>query len=164
MLRITRQTDYGIILMTRLADDPVGVRTAADLAESTRLPLPMVSKVLKGLARSGLLVSHRGANGGFSLARAPEAINVAELIAALEGPIALTDCIAHGPAECGQSGRCPTQGHWQLINAAIHRALEGMTLAQMHRAPAVDHALLPALISIESIDLAPVAARSGGAI
>lgn len=157
MLRITRQTDYGIILMTRLAEEPGGVRTAAELAAATRLPLPMVSKVLKGLARRGLLSSQRGAAGGYSLARAPEAISVAELIAAIEGPIALTDCIAHGPGRCGQSGCCPTQGHWHLINAAIRRALEGVTLAQMRQAPVDDRAgqpfpaLAAGLIPLDSI-------------
>jgi len=156
MLRITRHTDYGIILMARLADEPFVVRTATDLAEATGLPLPMVSKVLKHLARRGLVVSHRGASGGYGLARRPEAISVAELIAALEGPIAITDCIAHGPGDCGQWSHCPTQGHWQWINAAIQRALSGVTLAQMRQAPA-DGRGQPAatLIPLESIGISP---------
>jgi len=133
MLRITKQTDYGIILLARLADEPARVRTAGELADATHLPLPMVSKVLKLLARRGILVSHRGVAGGYGLARPPEAVSVAELIDALEGPIALTTCLAHGPGDCDQAGHCPTQGHWHWINAAVHRALQDVTLAQMRR-------------------------------
>ena len=87
----------------------------------------MASKILKGLARAGLLVSHRGAKGGYGLARPAHAISVADIIVALEGPIALTACIEHGPGECEIEALCPARANWQRINDAIREALEGIT-------------------------------------
>jgi Rrf2 family protein len=91
----------------------------------------MVSKVLKVLAREGLLVSHRGTKGGYSIARRPEDISVAEIIRALEGPIAITECtdILHG--DCDLELLCPVRGNWHRINQAIREALEGISLAEM---------------------------------
>ena len=94
MIRITKQTDYGIVLLTHLAANPERQYTAPELAAEARLPLPMVSKILKLLARDGLLASHRGVKGGYSLARPAEEISMAEIIAALEGPIAITECVS----------------------------------------------------------------------
>jgi FeS assembly SUF system regulator len=133
MLRITRQADYGLILLTLMAAEPERVFSAPELASDANLPLPMVSKVLKAAARKGLLKSHRGANGGYSLAGSPHDISVADIVAGLEGPIALTDCIAHGPGECSHEVGCPTTRNWHLINGAIQRALQGISLADMSR-------------------------------
>jgi FeS assembly SUF system regulator len=133
MLRITRQTDYGIVLLSRMAAEPERMFTAPDLAEEAQLPLPTVSKVLKLLARDGLLDSHRGAKGGYSLSRIPERITVAEIIGCLEGPIAMTECIDDGPGACDQEGFCPVEGNWQIINEAIRTALERITLHRMAR-------------------------------
>ena len=94
MIRITKQTDYGIVLLTHLAAHPDRHFNAPELAAEARLPLPMVSKILKLLAREGLLASHRGVKGGYSLARPAEEISMAEIIAALEGPIAITECVS----------------------------------------------------------------------
>jgi FeS assembly SUF system regulator len=144
MIRITRQTDYGIVLLTYMASHPERLFTAADLAQDNRLPLPMVSKVLKILARAGLLISHRGVKGGYTLARGPEAITVEEAISALEGPIAITDCIEATPGECDHESVCPTRSNWQRINEAIRQALEGISMAEMtHRVPAT-----PSLVSL----------------
>jgi FeS assembly SUF system regulator len=131
MIRITKQTDYGIVLMTHLAEDPERRYPAPDLASEAGLPLPMVSKILKLLARDGLLDSHRGVKGGYALARSPEQITVDQIIAALEGPIAITECIAHAPGDCDHEAVCPTRGNWQTINNAIRQALERITLAEM---------------------------------
>lgn len=131
MIRITKQTDYGIVLMTHLAEDPERRYPAPDLASEAGLPLPMVSKILKLLARDGLLDSHRGVKGGYALARSPEEITVDEIIAALEGPIAITECIEHAPGDCDHEAVCPTRGNWQKINQAIRQALERITLAEM---------------------------------
>lgn len=131
MIRITKLTDYGIVLMTHLASEPEGRYTAPDLASEAGLPLPMVSKILKLLARDGLLDSHRGVKGGYALARAPEEITVDRIIAALEGPIAITECIEHAPGDCDHEAVCPTRGNWQKINHAIRQALETITLAEM---------------------------------
>lgn len=131
MIRMTKQSDYGIVLMTRMAGAADELHTAAGLATEAQLPAPTVSKILKLLARAGLLESHRGVKGGYGLAREPEAISVAEIIGALEGPIAVTECIDDSPGECSQEPFCPVRGNWQRINLAIRQALEAITLAEM---------------------------------
>ncbi|MDX1500734.1 MAG: SUF system Fe-S cluster assembly regulator [Thermoanaerobaculia bacterium] len=128
---MTKQADYGIVLLTRMAPEPARLFTAAELAEETQLPQPTASKILKLLARGGLLLSQRGVHGGYSLSRAPEEISVAEVIGALDGPIAITECIDDGPGECSHERLCPVRGNWQRINLAIRRALEGISLAEM---------------------------------
>ena len=130
MIRITKQTDYGIVLLTHLAANPEHQYNAPELAAEARLPLPMVSKILKLLARESLLVSHRGVKGGYSLARQPEAISMAEIIAALEGPIAITECISV-EGDCSHEPLCPVRSNWRRINHAVRTALEGITLAEM---------------------------------
>jgi FeS assembly SUF system regulator len=132
VLRITRQTDYGIVLLSRFAAlPPRAVRNARDLAQDEGLPLPMVSKILKLLGRAGLLISHRGASGGYHLARPPEEISVATIITALEGPIAMTECLTAGSPVCTLSSSCPSRPNWARINHAIGQALEQVTLAEM---------------------------------
>jgi len=131
MIRITKQTDYGIVLMTHLAADPERLYNAPDLAMEAGLPLPMVSKILKLLTRDGLLVSHRGVKGGYTLSRPPAEITVDEIITSLEGPVAITECIEHSPGECEHERLCPTRGNWRLINQAVRQALERITLAEM---------------------------------
>src|SRR3954447_4739476 len=131
MLRITKQTDYGIVLLSRMAADPGRLFNAPEIAAELQLPLPTVSKILKLLARDGVLLSHRGVHGGYSLSRAPEIISVAEIIGSLEGPIAITECIDEGPHDCEQQGRCHVQANWQVINGAIRQALQGITLRDM---------------------------------
>ena len=130
MIRITKQTDYGIVLLTHLAVHPERQYNAPDLAAEAHLPLPMVSKILKLLAREGLLASHRGVKGGYSLARQPEAISMAEIIAALEGPIAITECISV-EGDCSHEPLCPVRSNWRRINQAVRTALAGITLAEM---------------------------------
>jgi FeS assembly SUF system regulator len=131
MIRIGRLTDYGIIVMTHLAHHPDRVHNAHEVARGAHLKLPTVSKLLRILARTGLLTSHRGINGGYSLARSPQAISVAEVIRALEGPIALTACTIDSPGECEFEPTCPVRGHWQKINRAIREALDGVSIAQL---------------------------------
>ncbi len=137
MLRMTKQTDYGIVLMTHLAQDAGGQHSAPELATVLRIALPMVSKIMKLLARDGLLVSHRGVRGGYSLARGPEEISVADVIAALEGPIAMTECIEEAhvglPGDCSREPFCAVRGNWQRINGVVRQALESISLADMAR-------------------------------
>jgi FeS assembly SUF system regulator len=130
MIRITKQTDYGIVLLTHLAVNAERQYAAPELAAEARLPLPMVSKILKLLARDGLLASHRGVKGGYSLARGAEEISMAEIITALEGPIAITECVSV-ESDCSHEALCPVRGNWQRINFAVRSALEGITLAEM---------------------------------
>ncbi len=131
MIRITKQADYGIVLMTHLSRNPDKLHTAPELATQTQLPLPIASKVLKLLARAELLQAHRGVKGGYTLARSPKTISVAEVIQAVEGPIALTECVEGSLSECSMESFCPLQDPWQLINQAVHQALSSITLAQM---------------------------------
>jgi FeS assembly SUF system regulator len=135
MLRMSKMTDYGIVLLTELARAGTQTRTARELAASTRVPLPSVSKVLKALQGAGLLVSHRGASGGYGLARTAEQVAVADIISALEGPIALTECGAHGgsPPEgaCELETVCKVRGHWRVINRSIQDALGRLSLADL---------------------------------
>jgi len=131
MIRLSRITDYGIVLMAQLAACPEGApHNAREVAAETRLPVPVVSKVLKALARAGLLVSHRGAKGGYALARPPQKITVPEMIAALEGPIALTACVQH-PGSCAQEAGCHVREPWQRISRVVQTALARITLADL---------------------------------
>ncbi len=133
MIRITREADYGILLMTGLAQTEGQPRSAAALAQQRRLPLPMVSKILKTLARSGLLNSQRGAQGGYSLARPAVDISAADIISALEGPLAITECSADAHDGCARQEHCEVSGHWPRINQAIYTALQSISLAEMSR-------------------------------
>jgi len=133
MIRLTRTSDYGMVLMAHLASRRGGEPcNAREVAAEAQVPLPMASKVLKSLAREGLLVSHRGAKGGYSLARRPEEISAAEMITALEGPIALTRCAIH-PGHCEQEPSCHVRVPWQRINAVVQQALADVTLADLAR-------------------------------
>ena len=133
MLRISKLTDYGIVLLARFAGASEGAQLSArEMAEATALPLPVVSKMLKQLASAGLLESLRGAKGGYRLMRAPDAITVAEIVHALEGPIALMECTV-GPGHCDQEKRCQVQEPWHRINRAVHDALSHVTLADLAR-------------------------------
>ena len=136
MFRMTKLADYGIVLMTHMAGDPLRLsHNAKDLAARSHMPLPMVTKILKILAREGLLVSHRGTKGGYSLAREPDQISMAEIIRAVEGPIALTACVVGPPGDCEHESCCPVRGHVQKINHAIRQALGGIKLAELCRTP-----------------------------
>ncbi len=128
MIRLSKLTDYGIVLMTRFAVDSA-VHTARELADDTGVPLPTVSKVLKALAHEELLVSHRGVKGGYRLSRAPQEISIAQIIAAFE-QIAMTECTSIG-LSCELEATCPVRGNWQKIGLAIRNALQDLTLADM---------------------------------
>ena len=129
MLRMSRLTDYGTVILARMAHAQTQ-HTAASLAEQTHLGPPTVAKILKALARAGLVSSHRGAHGGYRLARPPEEITAGEIIDALEGPIAITECSA--PVhQCELESFCNVGSAWQRINTGIRRALDDITLAQL---------------------------------
>ncbi len=131
MIRITREADYGILLMTGLAQAEGQPRSAAALAQQRRLPLPMVSKILKALARAGLLSSQRGAQGGYSLARPAGTISAADIIGALEGPLAITECSTEIHDGCARQEHCEVSNHWPRINQAIYTALQSISLEEM---------------------------------
>jgi len=130
MFRITRLTDYGVLLMTQLAKDTAEVHNAAALADQVRVPLPTVSKILQILLHENLLESVRGAGGGYRLARKAADISVRDIIVALEGPIALTECNREA-GNCEQESHCSTRDNWHMINQAVRHALGGISLEDM---------------------------------
>ncbi len=133
MIRMSKQTDYGVLLLTQFAADPEGLTLSArELADRASLPLPMVSKILKVLTRGGLLVSVRGARGGYTLARRPDRITVTDVISALDGPFAMTECV-DAPGDCRQESSCPVRTNWHLINQTVRKALDNITLWDMTR-------------------------------
>ena len=131
MIRLSRLSDYGIVLMTQLAARPGVLTTAPELALTSGLPVPTVSKVLKSMAQDGLLESQRGIKGGYALLRPAAEISVADIIRSLEGPIALTECTEAEGGNCDIEPSCPTRTNWVRINDAVVGALEGITLAEM---------------------------------
>jgi FeS assembly SUF system regulator len=152
LIRLSKIADYGVVLMAELASDPSrATHNARELAADVHLPVPVVSKVLKALARGGLLESHRGAKGGYQLARPAPQISVAEIVRALEGPIAITECNL-GPRSCQHEVACALRSPWQRINQVVQGTLARVTLADLIDpayvpvpAPAAPHAPLPLL-------------------
>ena len=132
MLRISKLTDYAILVMVELSETPSEVVNAQVLAGQTHLELPTVSKVLKLLAKAGLVRSFRGASGGYSIDRGAGNISVAEIIAAIEGPIAMTECSVE-VGLCSQEQVCNLRSNWRRISSAVARAMESVTLAEMSR-------------------------------
>jgi FeS assembly SUF system regulator len=137
MLRMGKLTDYATVVLASLAQDPERHRAAADLADSTRLKLPTVSKVLKGLQRAGLVISSRGSQGGYRLARRPEEITATQILDVFEGPIAITEC-SGASSRCGIERQCRVGGGWQRVNIAIRHALDDVTLHQLAGLDAAD--------------------------
>lgn len=129
MIRISRLTDYGIVLLCYIAREPAGTLTASGLAAQSRLPLPTVAKILKSLCRAGVLRSQRGVHGGYALARSPAQVSIADVLEALEGPLALTDC--GGDCTCGISRTCPVRANWRRIGGVVLQALQEIKLSEM---------------------------------
>jgi FeS assembly SUF system regulator len=129
MLRISKLTDYAILMMVELARDGE-MLSAHTLAERIHVEVPTASKVLKLLAGGGLLESYRGANGGYRVSRTGAEISVAEVIAAIEGPIAMTECSVE-EGLCSQEDNCGLRSNWQRISLAVAQALRDVSLAEM---------------------------------
>jgi FeS assembly SUF system regulator len=153
MLRISRLTDYATVILAALAQAPDRVQTSASLAEQTRLSLPTVSKVLKQLQRAGLVASTRGLRGGYQLARPAAAISAGEILDALEGPFAITDC-ASGHGQCDIERTCHVGHAWQRLNVTIRRSLHEVSLAQLAGIDATQ----PRVLALER-DMKAAAAR-----
>jgi FeS assembly SUF system regulator len=130
VLRIGKLTDYATSVMTLLAAEPGALLSASDLAQRSRLELTTVSKLMKLLAAGGLVESRRGANGGYRLARPAEAISVADIVAAMEGPIGVTECSLHDGL-CDHESHCGTRGNWRRISEAVEQALRAIRLSDM---------------------------------
>jgi FeS assembly SUF system regulator len=130
MLRITKLTDYATVVLCALAETPLRVHSAAELAERARLELPTVSKVLKPLAHAGLVTGFRGATGGYKLARPAAQISLIEIVEAIEGKLGLTECSGEH-SNCEHEPHCGTRGHWHKVNEVIAGALRDVSLADM---------------------------------
>ena len=134
MLRVTKLTDYATVVLTVLAARPGEVLSATELADAAGLEPPTVSKLLKPLAQAGLVEGLRGVHGGYRLARAATDISLIEIVEAMEGPLAMTECSQHD-SQCGIAKQCGVRANWRLINDVVADALRGVTLAQMLKPP-----------------------------
>jgi len=138
MFRLSKLTDYAVVVLMRLGEvDRVTrdcVQTSPGLSAGTGVPEPTVAKVLKALASAGLVISQRGARGGYRLARPLEAVSVADVITAVDGPIALTACVEGSNTCCDVSSVCAVKGRWDLVNSAMEQALGAISLGDMRDA------------------------------
>lgn len=134
MLRVAKLTDYATVVMAELAFRPQRVLSASELAARAGLESATVAKVLKPLAQAGLVEGIRGVHGGYRLARPAHAITLADIVEALEGPLAMTACSTHG-GRCDIERSCNARGNWQYVNRIIDNALRAVNLESMHAAP-----------------------------
>jgi FeS assembly SUF system regulator len=130
VIRISKLTDYGTVIMNCLATAPQGLMSATEISRRVHLTIPTASKVLKILVTANLVISVRGSGGGYRLSRLPEEITLAEVITALEGQPALTECNA-SKKKCAQDSVCAIRDNWRLINKIIFMTLNSLTLADM---------------------------------
>jgi FeS assembly SUF system regulator len=141
MVRLSKLADYAVVVLMRLDATPPGaVQTAPGIAQATGVAEPTVAKVLKQLGQAGLVASTRGARGGYALARPLGRVSIADVIAAVEGPVALTACVDGATHVCECEGACQVRGRWDMVNNAIRQALAAITLADM-----IEGALPPGL-------------------
>lgn len=131
MIKLSKMTDYGVVIMSEMARKPERTMTAPDVSLYTGLPVPTAAKILRILAKSPFLNSHRGAHGGYKIAMAPKDISIAEIVRAMEGPVAVTSCVDDNGPDCTVESCCPMRGGWEKINRALNTALEEVTLADM---------------------------------
>lgn len=134
MLRLSKLADYAVVVLIRLSSAEQ-CQTSPNVAAMTGLPEPTVAKVLKALTSGGLVASQRGARGGYRLARPLAAIAVADVVAAIDGPVAITACTEGGAMNCEAEALCPVRGRWDPVNDAVLQALSRITLADMTAAP-----------------------------
>ncbi len=136
MFRISRLTDYGTLILVYLAEQDGRLCSASEVSAATHVAQPTVQKLLKVLARTRLVESVRGADGGYRLSRSPRRINAAQILDALEGPVAITECSTQ-ESHCELEPLCHVGGAWQRINSALRAALADITLSDLGR-PAAD--------------------------
>ncbi len=131
MIKLSKMTDYAVVILAEMAAQEGNVQSASGLANHTKLPEPTVSKILKLLTKHDIIESKRGINGGYALLKSPTHINMAALITALDGPIALIACVEQSTECCERSQCCTMKGKWNPVNIAMQKALEDVSLAQM---------------------------------
>ncbi len=131
MLRLSRMTDYAVVVLHHMARQPEGNRNTADVALATGLPAPTVSKLLHRLTEVGIVAAERWRYGGYRLDRTPDTIRLSEVLGAFEGELALTDCIDSGGNTCEHENHCAIAGRWNVVSAAIRGVLDNLTLADV---------------------------------
>lgn len=137
LMRLSAQADYAVVMMRAAARQCGSVRLNATLlAAETGLPLPTVQKLVSRLSAAGLIESSRGTGGGFRLSRPPASISLADIVEAIEGPIAMTPCVEHGRHDCAIEGSCEVRPHWNAVNGAVRGALAGVSLSNLIDTPA----------------------------
>lgn len=145
MIRLSKLTDYAVAVMAELARDhnsaPLTPRSAAWLSERGGVPEPTVAKILKILSRQQLIVSSRGAAGGYRLARPAEDISIADIVEAMEGPITIASCLEGDITDCVAGHRCRMRSVWDQVNQAIRAALCDVTLAGVAKGAVGVHGL-----------------------
>jgi FeS assembly SUF system regulator len=151
MLRLTKLTDYGILLLTHIAADDARLFASNDLSNATHIPSPTVSKVLQALLGAGLLESIRGAKGGYRLSRPAAEVSIREIIDCFEGHIALTECNLDD-GECEQLPFCATQNNWKRINGAVRDALDSISLQDMTKKDFMPVFSMKKVVSISPVD------------
>lgn len=130
MIRIGKLTDYAMLILSEMAKNPDSIQSTSCLAETLLLTAPTVSKILKMLSDAGLVESVRGAEGGYHLARMASAITVADIIAAMEGELAMTEC-CESAGLCAIDSMCTMRENWRKINKMVHSLLAGFTIADL---------------------------------
>lgn len=131
-MRLSSMADYAVVIMSAAARHCGGARVSAGrLAEETGLPAPTVQKLVSRMTSAGLLRSSRGAGGGLRLARPAAAITLADIVEAVEGPIALTSCMEDSRACCTLEDACQVKPHWPVVNEALRGALAKVSLTQL---------------------------------
>jgi Rrf2 family protein len=136
-MRLTSLSDYAVVLLAAAARYPGGARLSATLlAAETGVPLPTAQKLTGRLAAAGLLVTARGAGGGFRLTRSAANISLADIVEAVEGPIALATCVDMSRHDCALEGACAVRPHMSIVNGVVRGALAGVSLDQLSRSPA----------------------------
>ena len=133
MLKLSKLADYGVVILATMARQQDKMMTATRVAELTTLPVPTVSKLLKRMAKVGLLNATRGAAGGYKLARPANEIPVATIIEAVDGPIKIAGCVGPHPEHCGHEHACAIFGRWEPINIAVNSAFNEVKLTDMIR-------------------------------
>lgn len=131
MIKLSKLTDYAVVILAQMAQERGGLLSASTLSERAALPEPTVSKILKLLGKAGIIESARGASGGYRLDKSAENVPVTAIITAMEGPIALTACVDDSEESCALQGVCAMNGRWSPVNRALRAALENVTLADM---------------------------------
>jgi len=145
-MRLSSLADYAVVMMSAAARrcGGAGRLNATVLAEETGLPLPTVQKLVSKLSAAGLIESARGTGGGFRLSRPPSAITLAEIVEAIEGPIAMTACVEARAHDCQIDDSCKMKPHWNAVNGAVRGALAGISLASLSQPPRIaDEATAP---------------------